>query len=163
LVPASCKCRSEPATFRIFVSSTFEDLKAERDALQRKAESGEAHHEVFPKLSQNCAKSTGRSAGGQRIRRYPGVVAPVDIPSLVPTPPDFSSDEKTAARARCVPMSSFDSSPALALLFFNIAAVCLASRCQSVACRDSVGLFCKGKSLAWATVAECCESRLVRE
>ena len=28
-------------TFRVFVSSTFEDLKAERDALQR---------DVFPKL-----------------------------------------------------------------------------------------------------------------
>ena len=34
-------------TFRIFVSSTFSDLKAERDALQR---------EVFPKLKELCLK-----------------------------------------------------------------------------------------------------------
>ncbi len=38
-------------TFRVFVSSTFEDLKAERDALQR---------EVFPKLRQLCEKHGAR-------------------------------------------------------------------------------------------------------
>ena len=32
-------------TFRVFVSSTFEDLKDERDALQR---------DVFPRLSKLC-------------------------------------------------------------------------------------------------------------
>jgi len=32
-------------TFRIFVSSTFDDLKAERNALQ---------HKVFPKLRKLC-------------------------------------------------------------------------------------------------------------
>jgi len=38
-------------TFRIFVSSTFSDLKAERDALQRF---------VFPRLRELCAKSGAR-------------------------------------------------------------------------------------------------------
>ena len=38
-------------TFRVFVSSTFEDLKAERDALQR---------DVFPKLRQLCEESGAR-------------------------------------------------------------------------------------------------------
>ena len=38
-------------TFRIFVSSTFSDLKAERDALQRY---------VFPRLRELCAKSGAR-------------------------------------------------------------------------------------------------------
>ena len=41
-------------TFRVFVSSTFEDLKQERDALQREAEPGVFHHEVFPKLRKLC-------------------------------------------------------------------------------------------------------------
>ncbi len=36
---------SQGKTFRIFVSSTFSDLKAERDALQR---------EVFPRLRELC-------------------------------------------------------------------------------------------------------------
>ncbi len=38
-------------TFRVFVSSTFEDLKAERDALQRA---------VFPKLRQLCEENGAR-------------------------------------------------------------------------------------------------------
>jgi hypothetical protein len=38
-------------TFRVFVSSTFEDLKAERDALQR---------DVFPKLRKLCEESGAR-------------------------------------------------------------------------------------------------------
>ncbi len=38
-------------TFRVFVSSTFEDLKAERDALQR---------EVFPKLRRLCEENNAR-------------------------------------------------------------------------------------------------------
>ena len=38
-------------TFRVFVSSTFEDLKAERDALQR---------DVFPKLRQLCEENGAR-------------------------------------------------------------------------------------------------------
>ena len=38
-------------TFRIFVSSTFSDLKAERDALQRY---------VFPRLRELCARHGGR-------------------------------------------------------------------------------------------------------
>jgi hypothetical protein len=38
-------------TFRVFVSSTFEDLKAERDALQR---------EVFPKLRTLCEENNAR-------------------------------------------------------------------------------------------------------
>jgi len=38
-------------TFRVFVSSTFEDLKAERDALQR---------EVFPKLRKLCEENNAR-------------------------------------------------------------------------------------------------------
>ena len=38
-------------TFRVFVSSTFEDLKAERDALQR---------EVFPRLRKLCEESGAR-------------------------------------------------------------------------------------------------------
>ena len=38
-------------TFRIFVSSTFSDLKAERDALQRY---------VFPRLRELCARRGGR-------------------------------------------------------------------------------------------------------
>jgi len=38
-------------TFRVFVSSTFEDLKEERDALQR---------EVFPKLRKLCEQHGAR-------------------------------------------------------------------------------------------------------
>jgi hypothetical protein len=38
-------------TFRIFVSSTFEDLKAERDALQR---------HVFPRLRRLCEANNAR-------------------------------------------------------------------------------------------------------
>jgi hypothetical protein len=38
-------------TFRVFVSSTFEDLKAERDALQ---------HDVFPRLRKLCEKNNAR-------------------------------------------------------------------------------------------------------
>jgi Domain of unknown function (DUF4062) len=38
-------------TFRVFVSSTFEDLKAERDALQR---------DVFPKLRELCEANGAR-------------------------------------------------------------------------------------------------------
>src|ERR1035437_6096785 len=38
-------------TFRVFVSSTFEDLKAERDALQR---------DVFPKLRKLCEQHGAR-------------------------------------------------------------------------------------------------------
>jgi diadenosine tetraphosphate (Ap4A) HIT family hydrolase len=38
-------------TFRVFVSSTFEDLKAERDALQR---------DVFPKLRKLCEEIGAR-------------------------------------------------------------------------------------------------------
>ena len=38
-------------TFRVFVSSTFEDLKAERDALQR---------DVFPKLRKLCEQNGAR-------------------------------------------------------------------------------------------------------
>jgi hypothetical protein len=38
-------------TFRIFVISTFSDLKAERDALQR---------QVFPRLRELCARHGGR-------------------------------------------------------------------------------------------------------
>jgi hypothetical protein len=38
-------------TFRIFVSSTFSDLKAERDRLQRF---------VFPRLRELCARHEGR-------------------------------------------------------------------------------------------------------
>ena len=38
-------------TFRIFVSSTFEDLKAERDALQR---------DVFPRLRKLCEENGAR-------------------------------------------------------------------------------------------------------
>jgi hypothetical protein len=38
-------------TFRVFVSSTFEDLKEERDALQR---------EVFPKLRKLCEQRSAR-------------------------------------------------------------------------------------------------------
>jgi len=35
-------------TFRVFVSSTFDDLKVERDALQR---------EVFPRLRKPCEEN----------------------------------------------------------------------------------------------------------
>jgi hypothetical protein len=38
-------------TFRVFVSSTFEDLKAERDALQR---------DVFPRLRALCERHGAR-------------------------------------------------------------------------------------------------------
>ncbi len=38
-------------TFRVFVSSTFEDLKAERDALQR---------DLFPKLRELCEENSAR-------------------------------------------------------------------------------------------------------
>jgi hypothetical protein len=38
-------------TFRVFVSSTFEDLKAERDALQR---------DVFPRLRKLCEENNAR-------------------------------------------------------------------------------------------------------
>ena len=40
---------TSPRTFRVFVSSTFEDVKAERDALQR---------EVFPKLRKLCEENS---------------------------------------------------------------------------------------------------------
>ena len=39
------------STFRIFVSSTFSDLKAERDALQRY---------VFPRLRELCTRHDAR-------------------------------------------------------------------------------------------------------
>ena len=39
--------RAQKRTFRVFISSTFEDLKAERDALQK---------EVFPKLRKLCER-----------------------------------------------------------------------------------------------------------
>jgi len=39
-------------TFRVFVSSTFEDLREERDALQ---------HEVFPKLAKLCGSADRNS------------------------------------------------------------------------------------------------------
>ena len=42
---------SATRTFRVFVSSTFEDLKAERDALQR---------EVFPRLRKLCKENNAR-------------------------------------------------------------------------------------------------------
>jgi len=42
-------------TFRIFVSSTFSDLKAERNALQER---------VFPKLRQLCMQHGARFQGG---------------------------------------------------------------------------------------------------
>jgi hypothetical protein len=38
-------------TFRVFISSTFEDLKEERDALQR---------EVFPRLRKTCEEHGAR-------------------------------------------------------------------------------------------------------
>ena len=38
-------------TFRVFVSSTFEDLEAERNALQ---------HTVFPKLRKLCEENGAR-------------------------------------------------------------------------------------------------------
>jgi hypothetical protein len=38
-------------TFRVFVSSTFEDMKAERDALQR---------DVFPRLRKLCEENGAR-------------------------------------------------------------------------------------------------------
>ena len=41
-------------TFRVFVSSTFEDLKEERNALQREAKPDQPHHEVFPALRKLC-------------------------------------------------------------------------------------------------------------
>jgi len=41
-------------TFRVFVSSTFEDLKEERNALQREAKPDQTHHEVFPALRKLC-------------------------------------------------------------------------------------------------------------
>jgi hypothetical protein len=44
-------------TFRVFVSSTFEDLKAERDALQR---------DVFSRLRKRCEEN---SAFGQVLSR----------------------------------------------------------------------------------------------
>ncbi|HEY5177279.1 MAG TPA: DUF4062 domain-containing protein [Terriglobales bacterium] len=47
-------------TFRVFVSSTFEDLKEERNALQRKAEPGAPHHEVFPSLRKLCEEHGAR-------------------------------------------------------------------------------------------------------
>src|ERR1035437_8361090 len=47
-------------TFRVFVSSTFEDLKAERNALQRKAEPGAPLPEVFPKLRKLCEEHGAR-------------------------------------------------------------------------------------------------------
>ncbi len=47
-------------TFRIFVSSTFEDLKEERNALQRQAKPGVPHHEVFPKLHKVCEQHGAR-------------------------------------------------------------------------------------------------------
>jgi hypothetical protein len=38
-------------TFRVFVSSIFEDLKAERDALQR---------DIFPRLRKLCEENNAR-------------------------------------------------------------------------------------------------------
>jgi hypothetical protein len=40
-------------TFRVFVSSTFEDFKAERDMLQR---------DVFPKLRKLCEEKNERAS-----------------------------------------------------------------------------------------------------
>jgi WD40 repeat protein len=47
-------------TFRVFVSSTFEDLKAERNALQRTGGPGAATPEVFPKLRKLCEANGAR-------------------------------------------------------------------------------------------------------
>lgn len=74
-------------TFRVFVSSTFSDLKAERNALQE---------QVFPKLRDLCQKhgcrfqaidlrwgvSEEAALDQQTIKHLPGGVAPVseDIP-----------------------------------------------------------------------------------
>ena len=44
-------------TFRVFVSSTFEDLKAERDALQR---------DVFPEAA-NAVRAAWRPLPGHRL------------------------------------------------------------------------------------------------
>jgi hypothetical protein len=61
-------------TFRVFVSSTFEDLKAERDALQR---------EVFPKLRQLCEEN---GAGFQAIDLRWGVRDEVALgPEFMPS------------------------------------------------------------------------------
>jgi hypothetical protein len=56
LLQAVCVQRALPPglatrTFRVFVSSTFEDLKEERDALQR---------DVFPKLRTLCGQHGAR-------------------------------------------------------------------------------------------------------
>jgi hypothetical protein len=54
---------ASPGAFRVFVSSTFDDLKAERDALQR---------DVFPKLRKLCEEN---GAGFQAIDLRWGVRA----------------------------------------------------------------------------------------
>jgi hypothetical protein len=63
-------------TFRVFVSSTFEDLKAERDTLQR---------EVFPKLRTLCEQHGARfqAIDLHRAARRPVRVAaaPARIPA----------------------------------------------------------------------------------
>ena len=45
------QCRPQHSTFRVFVSSTFEDLKAERDALQS---------DVFPRLRKLSEENNAR-------------------------------------------------------------------------------------------------------
>ena len=60
IASATCQMPILTRTFRVFVSSTFEDLKEERNALQRKAEPGAPHHEVFPSLRKLCEEHGAR-------------------------------------------------------------------------------------------------------
>lgn len=55
-------------TFRVFVSSTFEDLKAERDALER---------HVFPRLRTHCEQHGARFQAID-LRWGVGNEAPID-------------------------------------------------------------------------------------
>jgi hypothetical protein len=77
-------------TSRVFVSSTFTNRKAERNALQHKAESGKAPHEVFPKLSFRPGTSypSTRSVINVRPTRHH------TRPCLIPAMPGYERSDK---------------------------------------------------------------------
>jgi len=73
-------------TFRVFVSSTFEDLKAERDALQR---------DVFPRRRKLCEENNARFTA-RTSQRNPGGDANLKWVRVLPFRP-FETFRRMAA------------------------------------------------------------------
>jgi len=76
-------------TFRIFVSSTFSDLKAERNAL---------HEKVFPELQKLCEANGCRF---QAVSQRPNFVILLgDRYGWIPLPPQVEASEYEEIRSR---------------------------------------------------------------